>query len=377
VAYITARPLESQWMGFYLFWLEASRPKLRETKPCGEETVKLYTVSEDGRFVKYAERDFAEEHLEETLETWLESNPDCILQDERVMLLGRQVSTNLDSTIDLLAVDRDGNVVVIELKRGRTPRDTIAQLLEYASFAASLTFEELEALHEEYRPGENPELADYHREYFGLGDAEGVAFNKMQNLVIIAQSVSKQVRQTSLFLRERGLDVRCLEFKYFETSSGERIVSTDVVVGPEDVPMDGTNKEKFLRSLDAYGRPFFTCLLKFAEAHGLPVHWGKISLSLRAVTEDREVTFLLGYPTGVEGGQSVYTAAYEIEAKVRDGKDIADDYLAAVSEIEGFRPAGKSLKLAIDHLISEDQTEQLLKILSSVAERVSQRGLPH
>ena len=49
------------------------------------------------------------------------------------------VPTDLGKSIDLLGVDREGNVVVVELKRDRTPRDVVAQALEYAAFAANNT----------------------------------------------------------------------------------------------------------------------------------------------------------------------------------------------------------------------------------------------
>src|SRR5206468_2825608 len=41
--------------------------------------------------------------------------------------------------IDILGLDGDGNTVVIECKRDRTPRETIAQTLDYASWIAHLT----------------------------------------------------------------------------------------------------------------------------------------------------------------------------------------------------------------------------------------------
>lgn len=97
--------------------------------------MRVYGVQPDGRFSEYLQTPFQIAHQESILEDWLEANPDGIIEDGRIMIIGRQVVTNLGGFIDLLGLDRQGDVVVVELKWDRTPRDTIAQCLEYASFA--------------------------------------------------------------------------------------------------------------------------------------------------------------------------------------------------------------------------------------------------
>jgi len=66
--------------------------------------MKLFRVDKDAKFIQYAERDFKKENQEEVLEFWLEHNPAHILEDENVLIIGRQVPTNLGSIIDLLGI---------------------------------------------------------------------------------------------------------------------------------------------------------------------------------------------------------------------------------------------------------------------------------
>ena len=54
------------------------------------------------------------------------------------MVIGRQVKTAYDKKIDLLCMDRDGNLIVIELKRDMTERDTVAQALDYGSWVRTV-----------------------------------------------------------------------------------------------------------------------------------------------------------------------------------------------------------------------------------------------
>src|SRR5437660_7818129 len=60
----------------------------------------------------------------------------------QLMLIGRQVSTSYGKFIDMLAMNASGNLSIIELKKSRTPREVVAQLLDYASWAQSLSYDE-------------------------------------------------------------------------------------------------------------------------------------------------------------------------------------------------------------------------------------------
>ena len=124
----------------------------------------------------YEQLPFETDHAEADLEQWLGANPGGILEDGPLLIIGRQVPTDLGKSIDLLGVDREGNVVVVELKRDRTPRDVVAQALEYAAFAAKLDAAALEGILGEYRPDEPLGLAEQHRDYsFGVRARNPVA----------------------------------------------------------------------------------------------------------------------------------------------------------------------------------------------------------
>src|SRR3546814_13463893 len=53
--------------------------------------------------------------------------------------IGREVTIENGGRIDILAIDREGDLSIIELKRDRTPREVIAQVPDYASWVAGLT----------------------------------------------------------------------------------------------------------------------------------------------------------------------------------------------------------------------------------------------
>ncbi len=70
--------------------------------------MELFRVDKDARFIQYAESDFKKETQEEVLEFWLEHNPAYTLEDENVLIIGRQAPTNLGSIIDLPGIPTGG-----------------------------------------------------------------------------------------------------------------------------------------------------------------------------------------------------------------------------------------------------------------------------
>ena len=79
--------------------------------------------------------------LEGRLEEWL--CKDIRLLSDDLLVIGQQIE-QYGTFLDLLAVDRDGNLVIVELKRDRTPRDVVAQALDYASWVQELGREDIE-----------------------------------------------------------------------------------------------------------------------------------------------------------------------------------------------------------------------------------------
>lgn len=335
--------------------------------------MKLFTIDRKDKLILYKERDFKESNRESELEILLEKNPEYFFEGSNVLIIGRQITTNLNTFIDLLGIDKAGNTVAIELKRGKTPRETIAQLLEYASFIDPLDYSQLNEIYQDYS-GEEINLEDYHQQYFKAESDERVSFNKATKLVIVAQEISKEIRQTALFLRTKGIDIYCIEFKYFETKSEEKIISSEIVVGEEEyirqkvssASLPKTDKRQFLDSVDKNGLEVFQRIFEFAEKEGLFFRWGSKGFSLNIGLNSGFVGILFAYPPDSVFKQSIYTGFEEISKKVNNFESIIKFYKISLENISYFVSAKSNLKWIIDKAYSEDETKEFLNILENL-----------
>src|SRR3954465_6869390 len=121
---------------------------------------------------------------EQLLEDMIVSAPQ-MLSDEW-MLIGRQEDTGFGGRIDLLAIAPDGSLVLIELKRDRTPREVVAQALDYASWVENLRADDVAALSGRFAPARN--LAADFQGRFGL-QLDDEMLNSSHQIIIVAGSL--------------------------------------------------------------------------------------------------------------------------------------------------------------------------------------------
>lgn len=182
--------------------------------------------------------------FEEHMETWFENSPWALVEDELILWIDRQPGAkDGEGTIfpDLLGVDSEGNLVIVEFKRGRTPRDVVAQLLEYAAWASELPAEQIPEIagayfekRDEFR-GKTFDKA--FREVFDVPETDELPpLKRKLRLFVVAEEIHPRVAFVCRFLRMLyKMDVSCIAVSKFETESRDESVSTETKVGDESI----------------------------------------------------------------------------------------------------------------------------------------------
>jgi hypothetical protein len=160
--------------------------------------------------------EFSALEAENKLENYLEK--DLSLVGSPLMLIGRQVATAFGKFIDLLAMDSEGMLVVIELKRKRTPREVVAQVLDYGSWVASLSRDEIATIFAEKNSG--AELEKEFDEKFGASLPDEI--NTGHRLIIVATELDSSTERIIGYLSEQfGVPINAVFFRYFKDGNDE------------------------------------------------------------------------------------------------------------------------------------------------------------
>ena len=154
---------------------------------------------------------------------------DSRLLSDEWMLIGRQEDTGFGERIDLLALAPDGSTVLIELKRSHTPREVVAQALDYAGWVEKLRTEDIAAIYGRFAP--DCSLVQDFRQRFGQ-DLDKDTLNESHQVIIVAASLDESTERIVAYLSERGIPINVLCFQVFAHGTDQQLLSRAWLLDP-------------------------------------------------------------------------------------------------------------------------------------------------
>lgn len=158
---------------------------------------------------------------------------DMIVREPRIlssewMLIGRQEITAHGGRIDLLAIAPDGSLVLIEIKRDRTPREIVAQALDYASWVADLTADRIVQIYSRFSKGESLEIDFFSRFGFELDEE---TLNLSHQIIIVAAALDPSTERIVGYLNARDIAINVVFFQVFQHGD-EQLLSRVWLIDP-------------------------------------------------------------------------------------------------------------------------------------------------
>lgn len=164
---------------------------------------------------------------------------EMIIRDPRIlssewMLIGQQESTPYSGRIDLLAIAPDGSLVLIELKRNRTPREVVAQALDYAAWVEGLTAEKIAQIYARFSGGGNLDDAFFNR--FGAALDED-SLNTSHQIILVAAELDDSSERIINYLNARDIAINVIFFQVFQHGDAQ-ILSRAWLIDPGETQIN-------------------------------------------------------------------------------------------------------------------------------------------
>lgn len=184
------------------------------------------------------------------IEEWVTDEPRILGEDLLVVTSEFQGFEDTADRLDILALDPEGKLVVVELKRDRADETTDLQAIKYASYCSTITGKELQQDYRTFwntRRNEEDELtAEAVGERFidFLGGEETLpttdegyadfALDDQPRILLAAGSFGPEITTPVIWLgREYGLEITCVELQVFSRDDEVFVNSRRVLPIPE------------------------------------------------------------------------------------------------------------------------------------------------
>lgn len=165
------------------------------------------------------------------LQEWIADNPSLL--NEELLIIQKEYDGFFDTNerLDLLALDKEGNLVIIENKLDDTGKDVTWQALKYASYCSSLKTDEIVGVFQEYldKRKAKDKAEDILVEFFNSEDYIERLGNSTQRIILIAKEFRKEVTSTVLWLLNKGLNIKCLKVCPYEIGD-QPIITVEQII---------------------------------------------------------------------------------------------------------------------------------------------------
>jgi len=151
----------------------------------------------------------------QNLQEWIAKNPEC-LGGEELLIIQKEFDgfNDTNERLDLLAIDKQGSLVIIENKLDDTGKNVNWQVLKYVSFCATLSTQQIVDIYQEYLDKyEKEKLArDEIVDFFNGKTMDEIALNdKDQRIIMVAGDFRKEVTSTAMWMLNHGIAVQCFK----------------------------------------------------------------------------------------------------------------------------------------------------------------------
>lgn len=186
----------------------------------------MYLINEkDNKIEKVQQKTFHELGFKEreNLQEWIANNPECL--GEELLIIQKEFNgfNDTNERLDLLALDKQGNLVVIENKLDDSGKDVVWQVLKYVSYCSSLSKQNIIDIYQQYltKSSKHEKAEENLSEFFQNIELTELKLNQgsSQRIILIAANFRKEVTSTILWLMNYKIRAQCFKVTPYKHDS--------------------------------------------------------------------------------------------------------------------------------------------------------------
>jgi hypothetical protein len=208
------------------------------------EQIKLWKIESDD-VIKISKESVDYEHR---LEKWLIE--DISILSENLAVLGCQIVSPYGKKIDILAINSNGELVIIEFKHKKPNSEVITQLLDSATWIKELCYDELTNILNTYGKSEYTDIKEFFVATFN-NNAEEIELNSDHQMIIVGSEIDESTVRIINYLAKEPfyLRINAVNFNYYRDSDGHEFLAQSFVLPDNHLLGGGASKRKRAKSV--------------------------------------------------------------------------------------------------------------------------------
>ncbi len=171
------------------------------------------------------------------IEKWVINFPEILGEDLLIITTEYDKFDKTKERLDLLAIDKNGKLVIVELKRDESGKSVELQAIKYAAYCSTLTMDDVVFLRKNFITKNGKEQTDEEikKELFDFIDNDDFEeLDDKPRIMLVAKEFRPEVTSAVLWLRKFTVDISCVKLVPYKIDD-ERIglVSSTIIPLPE------------------------------------------------------------------------------------------------------------------------------------------------
>lgn len=159
------------------------------------------------------------------IQEWIEKSPEIL--GEELLIIAKELQLTSGIRLDLLAIDKNGSLVVVELKRDDSGSNVEWQAIKYCSYCSNFLSDDIYSYYAEYLQSDADDAQLQIEEFI---DEEPDSLNKEQRIILVAKDFHPDVVSAVLWLRDYGIDIKSVRLRPYVDADGELFITPDIII---------------------------------------------------------------------------------------------------------------------------------------------------
>lgn len=167
------------------------------------------------------------------IEEWVRKNPDIL--KEKLLVISEQKRLPSGRQPDLLALDKNGNLVIIELKRDDSGKEVYWQAITYTANFSELSFNDIINFYTKYLESIEDENTDAKSRIEEFIEEDLEKINQKQRIILVSKKFHLDVLKAVLWLRDYEIDIRCVKLIPYKEENNQLLLDSSIIIPTPEV----------------------------------------------------------------------------------------------------------------------------------------------